>query len=377
MIATSSKSQLIRNASILLDGTFRQGLSIYIERRVIRAIGENIQPANIAPDQIIDLQGGYVVPRMIDLQVYGTEGHYFGGEPSVSHLAGMEKELIRQGVGGFLATIATNTNEIVMRAIESAKAYRRESRGVFLGLHLEGPFLNPAKKGAHPAELIRKASLAEINEWLDLADGTVKMMTVAPELQDEAVLATLKERGVTLSVGHSNATYEEAMGFLNRDITTATHLFNAMPPLHHRKPGLIMALFEKKSFSSIIPDGIHVSYPMLSLAKRELGDKLFLITDAVASATEGVYQHQLRSDHYETPEGILSGSAISMLQGVQNCIHHAGIEPEEAFRMATSVPAAVIGLKKIRGAITVGEPAEFLCLDKNFELLKDCLTFTA
>src|SRR5690554_1937839 len=102
MIATSSKSQLIRNASILLDGTFRQGLSIYIERQVIRAIGENIQPANIAPDQIIDLQGGYVVPRMIDLQVYGTEGHYFGGEPSVSHLAGMEKELIRQGVGGFL-----------------------------------------------------------------------------------------------------------------------------------------------------------------------------------------------------------------------------------------------------------------------------------
>src|SRR5690554_5840234 len=369
--------KLIKNASVLLGGSFQHHLSVYVDDQTIRAIGRDLPSDNLSPGDIVDLKGGYIVPRLIDLQVYGTGGHYFGGNPSVDNLAGMENDLIDQGIGGFLATVATNTDELVIKAIESARAYRKQSRGAFLGLHLEGPFLNPARKGAHPAELIRKASVPEINQWLDMADGTVKMMTVAPELQDEAVLATLRERGVTLSVGHSNATYEEAMGFLNRDITTATHLFNAMPPLHHREPGLIMALFEKKSFSSIIPDGIHVSYPMLSLAKRELGDKLFLITDAVASATEGVYQHQLRSDHYETPEGILSGSAISLLQGVQNCIHHASIEPEEAFRMATSVPAAVIGLKKIRGAITVGEPAEFLCLDKNFELLKDCLIFTA
>ena len=369
--------QLIKNASILLHGKFQHDLSVYLDNQTIRAIGKDLRPENITPDQIIDLKGGYIVPRLIDLQVYGTEGYYFGGDPSIANLAGMEKELMKQGVGGFLATVATNTDQLVMRAIESAKAYRSQSRGAFLGLHLEGPFLNPAKKGAHPAELIRKANLAEINQWLDKADGTIKMMTIAPELQDEAVLRTLRERGVTLSVGHSNATYEQAMGFLNRDITTATHLFNAMPSLHHREPGLILAIFEKNAFSSIIPDGIHVSYPMLSLAKRELGEKLFLITDAVASASEGVYQHQLKSDHYETPEGILSGSAISLLQGVRNCIRHAGVVPEAAFRMATSIPAAVIGLEKIRGEIAEGEQAAFLCLDKNFELLKDCLTFTA
>jgi len=369
--------QLIKNASILIGGKFQHDLSIRIENQIISAIGNDLPSENIDPNHVLDLKGGYVVPRMIDLQVYGTEGHYFGGDPSVANLAGMEKDLMRQGVGGFLATVATNTNELVFRAIEAAKTYRSQSRGAFLGLHLEGPFLNPLKKGAHPAELIRKASLAEINQWLDRADGTISMMTVAPELQDETVLKNLKDRGVTLSVGHSNATYEQAWDFLNRDVTTATHLFNAMPPLHHREPGLIMAIFEKKSFSSIIPDGIHVSYPMLALAKRELGEKLFLITDAVASASEGVYQHQFKSDHYETPEGILSGSAISLLQGVRNCMQYAGIEPEEAFRMATSIPATVMGLNDIPGEITEGRQAAFLCLDKNFELIKDCLTFTA
>src|SRR5690606_1061137 len=145
---------------------------------------------------------------------------------------------------------------------------------------------------------------------------------IAPELQDENVLKLLKEHNVVLSVGHSNASYQEANGFLNKHITTATHLFNAMPPLHHRDPGLLLSIFEKKSFASIIPDGIHVSYSMIALAKRELGDKLFLITDAVASSIKGIYQHRLNKDHFETPEGILSGSSITLLEGVKNCINH-------------------------------------------------------
>src|SRR5690606_5412653 len=172
------------------------------------AIGSELPSDDRDDIRLVDLQGGYLVPRLIDLQVYGTEGHYFGGNPSVENLAGMEKDLTDQGIGGFLATVATNTDEVVMRAIESAKAYRGQSRGAFLGLHLEGPFLNPAKKGAHPADLIRPASLEEVREWLDLADGTVKMMTVAPELQSREVLRALKEGGVTVSVGHSDATYQ-------------------------------------------------------------------------------------------------------------------------------------------------------------------------
>src|SRR5690606_7365561 len=143
-------------------------------------------------------------------------------------------------------------------------------------------------------------------KWIDLAEGEIKMMTVAPEWQEKALLDYLKGEGIVLSVGHSNATYEEAYLFLNETVKTATHLFNAMPLLHHRHPGLVAAIFQQQTYASIIADGIHVSYPMIRLAKRELGCRLFLITDAVASATTGIYPHQRKENYYTTPDGILS-----------------------------------------------------------------------
>jgi N-acetylglucosamine-6-phosphate deacetylase len=233
---------------------------------------------------------------------------------------------------------------------------------------LEGPFLNPKRKGAHPDKLIRKATLEEVKHWIDLAEGEIRMMTIAPELQNEEVLTFLHENGVVLSVGHSNATYEEAQGFLAKTVTTATHLFNAMTPLHHREPGLVAAIFEKKPFASIIPDGIHVDYAMIRLAKRELGDRLFIITDRVASSNSGIYHHQFKGDRYETPEGILSGSSLDLLEAVSNCIRFADIPPGEAFAMAGEYPAKAIDVEAERGRIAVGSSADFLVLDKDFKI---------
>lgn len=369
---------LIKNGNILFEGKFQKNLSIGIKDNIINSISNEQETLLYQNDssRVVNLEGGYLIPGLIDLQLYGTEGSFFGGNPSVENLKGMEDDLIEQGLCGFLATVATNSDDIVLKAIEAAKEFRSKSKGAFLGLHLEGPFLNPIKKGAHPDSLIRKAQLKEIEHWLAIAEGEIKMMTIAPELQDEKVLKLLKENNVTLSVGHSNATYQEAQGFLNKYVTTATHLFNAMPSLHHREPGLILSIFEKKSFASIIPDGIHVSYPMIALAKRELGKKLFIITDAVASSQTGIYKHQRKTDHYQTPEGILSGSAITLLEGVRNCIHHVGIDPEEAVAMASSIPAEVIGMQNSMGNIAVGRSANLLWLDKNFELKKVWFTFT-
>lgn len=365
---------VLKNATILYQDVFQKDLQIGLKDQHIAFI-DDAEKTIEEEVEVMDLEGGYLVPGLLDLQLYGTEGSFFGGSPSVEHLKGMEDDLIQQGVSGFLATVATNTDEIVEQAINAATAFRSQSKGAFLGLHLEGPFLNPQKKGAHPDSLIRKATIENIQRWLDMAHGEIKMMTIAPELQDIEVLKLLKSHGVTLSVGHSNATYEESQQFLNKEVSTATHLFNAMPPLHHREPGLILSIFEKKSFASIIPDGIHVSYPMIKLAKRELGRKLFLITDAVASSKEGVYKHQKVDDHYETPEGILSGSAIELLEGVRNCIEHAEIDAAEAFLMATTIPAQVIGLQDQLGSIEVGRRANLLWLDKDFNLKKVWFTF--
>lgn len=365
---------ILTNGSILYKNKFQRDLQLGLKNQHIAFVKKANETSETSA-QVIDLEGGYLVPSLIDLQLYGTEGNFFGGSPSVEHLKGMEDDLTQEGLCGFLATVATNTDEVVEKAIEAAKAFRSQSNGAFLGLHLEGPFLNPKKKGAHPAALIRKAAISDIQRWLDMAEGEIKMMTIAPELQENEVLQLLKQHGVTLSVGHSNASYKESQQFLNKEVTTATHLFNAMPPLHHREPGLVLSIFEKQTYASIIPDGIHVSYPMIALAKRELGRKLFLITDAVASSKSGIYKHQKVDDHYETPEGILSGSAIELLEGVRNCIEHVGIEPAEAFLMASAIPAEVIGLQDKLGTIEAGRPANLLWLDKDFNLKKVWFTF--
>lgn len=355
-----------KNANVLIGNQFIEHTSFSIQKGVFIEVNEGKSFAE--RDDMIDLQGDYVVSGLIDLQLYGVEGYFFGGEPSVENLRGMEDDLLSRGVTGFLATVATSTDDIVLKAIAAAKDFRAHSKGAFLGLHLEGPFLNPKKRGAHPESLIRKAKLEEVKHWVNLAEGEIKMMTVAPELQDEEVLTYLQQNGIILSVGHSNATFAEAESFLNKTITAGTHLFNAMTALHHREPGLVASIFEKRVFSSIIPDGIHVDYAMVKLAKRELSDRLFIITDRVASSSSGIYRHKFKGDHYAMPDGTLSGSALYLLEAVKNCVQFVGIPLGESFAMASDYPAQVIGLEKRIGNIKKGASADFIVLNKELQI---------
>jgi len=234
-------------------------------------------------------------------------------------------------------------------------------------MHLEGPYLNPIKKGAHPANLIKKGTLAEVEKWIEMADGVIKMMTIAPELQDQEVIDYLHDHGVILSSGHSNASYQQGKSFLNNPIPAVTHLFNAMPQMHHREPGYIPAIFEEKPYASIVADGIHVDFAMVRLAKRELGDKLFLITDAVTVATEGTYQHQLHGDRYVMPDGTLSGSCLTMLKAAENCVKHVGIDLAEAINMASLYPAQLAKMNK-KGKVAPGFDADMIVFNADFEV---------
>ncbi len=316
----------------------------------------------------VNLNDNYLAPGFIDLQIYGSGRKLFGGKPTVEALEQMETDLLKHGCTGFLATVATNSDQVVDQAIEAAKAYRPKAKGNFLGLHLEGPYLNAERKGAHPEKFIKKATLAEIKGWLEHAEGEIKMMTLAPELQDSEIITYLHTKGIVLSVGHSNASYDEAMQFLSNGITAATHLYNAMPTIHHREPGLIPAIFEKKPYSSVVADGIHVSFPMIDLAKRELMDKLFLITDAVTETNEGIYPHILAGNKYTMPDGTLSGSNLTMIAAVKNCVIHTRIKLEEAVRMASTYPAKVIGLEQQMGYIAPQYQANFIVFTKDFEV---------
>jgi N-acetylglucosamine-6-phosphate deacetylase len=356
----------LHNLKLISGGAITTGKAVLIEGSKIKAVVEETAVPDDADKK--DLNGAYLAPGFIDLQIYGSGGKLFAGKPEVAALKRMEDDLLNQGTTGFFATIGTNTNEIVEAGIAAAKEYRKTARGNFWGLHLEGPYLNAAKKGAHPANLIKQATLSEVKGWVEQADGVITMITIAPELQDQEVIDYLHAQGIIISSGHSNATYEQGKGFLNKPIPAVTHLFNAMPQMHHREPGYIPAIFEEKPYTSIVADGNHVDWPMIALAKRELGDKLFLITDAVTAATEGVYQHRLEGNKYVMPNGTLSGSSLTMLKAVQNCVEKVGIDLAEAVNMASLYPAQLAS-KKTKGSIEAGFDADMIIFNDQYQTL--------
>jgi len=356
--------QALINASIFTGEERLENKALLISKGQIQS---TVNPEQIPSDfNITDLQGLMLAPGLIDLQIYGSGGKLFGALPDEEGLEQMEKDLLSQGTTGFFATAATNSDEVVLKAIDAAKAYRKRAKGNFLGLHLEGPYLNVKRKGAHPEKYIKKGTLVEIKSWVERAEGELKMMTIAPELQDQELIDFLHSNNIIISAGHSDATYEEALSFLNNPVQAATHLYNAMPPIHHRAAGLVPAIFKLKPYTSIVADGVHVSFPMIELAKRELAEQLFLITDAVTGTSEGVYQHVFKDDRYTMPDGTLSGSCLTMLKAVENCVLKVGISLEEALRMASTYPARLIG-DNDRGLIKAGRRADIIVFDKQFK----------
>lgn len=356
----------ITNAVIFTGEETLRDKALVIEDDYIHSIADLDQiPASSA---LINLSGQFIAPGLIDLQIYGAGRKMFGSTPSVEALAEMENVLLGQGCTGFLAAVATNTPAVVEQAIRAAKEYRKISIGNFLGLHLEGPYLNPACKGAHPEQLIKKGSLDELRSWINQAEGEIKMMTIAPELQDQDVINYLDQQNIIISAGHSNATYEEAVRFINNPVRACTHLYNAMSKIHHRQPGIIPAIFEKKPYASIVADGIHVSFPMISMAKRELSDRLFLITDAVTATSDGIYPHVFKGDRYTMPDGTLSGSCLTMMKAVENCVKHINIPIEEALRMGSLYPADLIGTSGKTGKIRPGYKADLVAFTSDFQI---------
>jgi N-acetylglucosamine-6-phosphate deacetylase len=357
----------LTNLRLISDGSITTGKAVLIEGAKIIGV---INDTQIPQDAIrIDLNNNFLAPGLIDLQIYGAgKPLFFGGDPSPEALAQMEHTLLAEGCSGFFATIATNTDDIVERGIDAIVNYWDNRLGNLLGLHLEGPYLNPKRCGAHPPALIKKATLAQVKGWIERGKGLVKMITLAPELQDAEVLAYLHQQGVVLSSGHSNATYAEGKAFLNKPVQAVTHLYNAMPPMHHREPGYIPAIFEERPYTSIVADGVHVDFTMIRLAKRELSDKLFLITDAVSESNKGTYQHQFKTDRYVMPDGTLSGSCLTMLKAVQNCVEHVGIDLAEAVNMASLYPAQLIR-STTTGKVAQGFNADLVVFDDSFELV--------
>ena len=347
--------------------------SILVEDGTIR----EVMPTDMLPFDIDEVQFEWnmMVPAFIDLQIYGAGSKLFAMFPEADALARLQQHCFKGGTHYCMPTVATNEYEVFYKCIDAVKAYWTNGGTGILGLHIEGPWINVAKRGAHLASLIHAPTMEQAKHLLDYGKGIIKMITLAPEVCSQQVIDLVQSYGVVVSAGHTNATFTEATHAFNKGIPVATHLYNAMSPLQHRQPGMVGAVMHHPhAMASIITDGHHVDFEAIAIAKKIMGNRLFMITDAVTETENGPYPHMLNGDKFVS-EGILSGSAITMLKGVQNCVQKVGISLEEALRMASLYPAKVIGLQNQLGSIARGHKADFLVLNERLELVNQVTAY--
>jgi len=304
-----------------------------------------------------------IAPSFIDLQLYGAEGRLLSVFPDAATIHAMKRFCEAGGATHFQPTVATNSPEVMSACINAVRSYWQEGGEGCIGLHLEGPWIHPQKKGAHLEAFIQRGTLVAAADLLKEGGDVISMITLAPECCDEGVIDLLRAAGIIVSAGHSNASYEEATNAFNTGVSTATHLYNAMSSLQHRSPGMVGAIMDHASVCcSIIPDGHHVDAAAIRIAQKVMGERLFMITDAVTDTDTGPYQHQKSGDKYVSA-GTLSGSTINMVEGVRYLVNQAGIGVEDALRMASLYPARIMNRKNLSGTIEAGQPFQAVGLD--------------
>ena len=311
----------------------------------------------------------FIIPALIDLQLYGADGKLLSEFPEKETIEKIYQYCIESGTGFFQPTIASQSMDIIYASIDAVKTYQAAGGKGCIGLHLEGPWINVGKKGAHDVSVIQVPDIEEVISVLAYGKDIISMITLAPEVCTPEIIKTIQDAGVVVSAGHTNASYETAMQFFDDGIPVATHLFNAMSAFQHRAPGVVGALFNHPTaMSSIVADGYHVDFSAIRIAKKIMGDRLFCITDAVTSSSTGLYQHALVGDRYESA-GTLSGSALTQLKSIQNLVEQVGIPLDEAIKMCSVYPAKVMQHKNITGSIEINKKANLLCLSVELAIL--------
>jgi N-acetylglucosamine-6-phosphate deacetylase len=368
----------IHSATILApDQRLESGALLADGPHIVQVGGaEEVTPPLTA--QMIDAAGLLLVPGFIDLQINGAFGHDFTADPT--SIWTVAAGLPRYGVTSFLPTIVTSPLETIATAqqVLARGAPGGRNGAVPLGLHVEGPFLNPDKKGAHNPAFLRLPDLKAVADWSP--QKGVRLVTLAPELPGALdVIAALADRGVVVSAGHSLASYAQAQAAFEAGITYGTHLFNTMPPLQHREPGLIGALLqETRARVGLIADGIHVHPAVVSLVWKATGPRrLTLVSDAMAAMgmSPGCYQIgnlvvMVDETSSRLVDGTLAGSILTLDAALRNLIAFTGCSLAAALATITATPAALLGLSHRRGHVAPGFAADLVLLTPDLYVVK-------
>jgi len=368
----------------LVDGRVYTGNDILTNHAVIIADGiiQSVCHESEVPPQIArrQLHGANLSAGFIDLQVNGCGGVQFND--SLEALSEQTLEIMQQanqkaGCTSFLPTLITSSDQFIKHAITVMRRYLQSHTNQALGLHLEGPYLSVEKKGTHDAQYIRQPS-SEMIDYLCANADVIKQITLAPEQVAATVIHQLSEAGIMVAAGHSTASYQQARDGFNAGIRFATHLYNAMPVMSGRQPGLLGAVFDSPNiYAGIIADGFHVAWPSIAIAKKLKGEKLILVTDATAAAGADIEQFVFAGKPIYCRQGrcvdendVLSGSALTMIKAVQNSVEFLGIALDEALRMASLYPAKALKQDDHLGSIHAGKVANLTVFDNNYAIIK-------
>jgi N-acetylglucosamine-6-phosphate deacetylase len=363
------------NGRVLTDEGFRDDLAVLVEDGRIAALVA-ADDARVRSAVTIDLGGRALLPGFIDIQVNGGGGVLFNDAPSVETIARIGVAHRRFGTTGFLPTLISDEADVMRAAIAAVdEAIAAGVPGV-LGIHLEGPHLAPARRGAHDAARFRALDAQALELACSLRRG-VTVLTLAPECVAPAQVRALAERGVIVCIGHTDASYEQARAALDAGARGFTHLYNAMSPLQGRAPGVVGAALEDRgSWCGLIVDGHHVHAGSLRVAlAAKPRDRLLLVTDAMPPVGAAVPTYELagqtitcRDGRCETPAGVLAGSALDMARAVRNAVELLDLPLADAARMASTYPARFLRMADGRGRIAPGLRADLVELDAGFQV---------
>jgi len=375
-ILEEEEMKVIINGKIIRENSIIEGKVILFDEKIIGFLDNEVFKKSVDKyEEIIDAKGCFVSPGFIDIHIHGSGG-YDVMDGTREAIDGISVALVKNGVTGFLPTTMTMSKEKIYKALDNVRdVMDSKVKGAkVLGVHMEGPFINKKYKGAQPEEFILEPTYNFIENYVDV----IKLITLAPEMDENFnfIKETREKTNIILSIGHSNAEYEEAMEAIKNGVTHATHTFNAMTPLNHRKPGIVGAVFNSDIYCEVIADGIHIHPALFQTLKKIKGkEKIILITDSMRAGClkDGVSELGgqkviVKDNAARLEDGTLAGSILKLNKGVKNFMENASLNIWEAIGLVTINPARELGIDKVKGSLEPGKFADIVILDKAFNI---------
>ncbi|SHK08016.1 N-acetylglucosamine-6-phosphate deacetylase [Paramaledivibacter caminithermalis] len=368
---------LIKASEIYCENEVLMNGCLAINNNLIEDIGTHLDEEGT---EIIDLTGYKIIPGLIDLHIHGANG-YDTMDSNYEAVNEISKYLAKNGVTRFLPTTVTADWAKIINAVRNIREImkRNVEGAAIIGSYIEGPFITEKKKGAHPAQFIRRLDVKDIDELLHEADGSIKVITIAPEKEDAPeLIKTLTAKGIKVSLGHTNATFHETKLAIENGASIAVHVYNGMRGLHHREPGVLGAVLGIDDiYAELIADLIHVHPESIKILVKCKGtDKICLISDCMMAGGLSDGEYKLGELEVAVKDGIprlsngsLAGSTLKIINAVKNMIEKVGVSPLEAVHMASLVPAKILGIDDEYGSIKINKKADLTIIDNDFNVI--------